>query len=257
MGHSQRLLDRDIRSVIRLVCECCELGEDPQGWRAHMLTQLQPTLGASMGSAYVGRLPFDPASAGFAPNVEVGGDERYARYASEGDVRDNPMTPYIVSRLHIGFTSTRQQMCSDRAWYASSTFNEVWRPMRTDHTFVSIIGLPGQRCFSGIGLGRCLGDKPFGERERQLLDLLRTSLAEIWQAVPRDDIATSLSRRLRQVLSLLRRGLSEKEVAVGLGLSKHTVHDYVKALHRRFQVTSRFELMRVEAARPSFRPRLV
>ena len=37
--------------------------------------------------------------------------------------------------------------------------------------------------------------------------------------------------------------LSEKQIARKMDLSCHTVHDYVKALHKRFDVSSRAELM--------------
>ncbi len=43
-------------------------------------------------------------------------------------------------------------------------------------------------------------------------------------------------------MSALARGLGEKQVADELGVSPHTVHEYVKALYRRLGVTSRAEL---------------
>jgi DNA-binding NtrC family response regulator len=52
-----------------------------------------------------------------------------------------------------------------------------------------------------------------------------------------------LSPRMRQTLEHLLAGASEKEVAVQLGLSSHTVHDYVKKLYRHFGVSSRAELL--------------
>jgi DNA-binding CsgD family transcriptional regulator len=52
----------------------------------------------------------------------------------------------------------------------------------------------------------------------------------------------SLSPRLRQTLERLLVGDSEKEVAARLGLSRHTVHVYVKTLYRRFDVSSKGEL---------------
>jgi DNA-binding CsgD family transcriptional regulator len=59
--------------------------------------------------------------------------------------------------------------------------------------------------------------------------------------LPRVDPA--LSPRLAQTLELLLLGRSEKEVATALGLSRHTVHVYVKGLYRRFGVSSRAELL--------------
>jgi DNA-binding CsgD family transcriptional regulator len=38
-------------------------------------------------------------------------------------------------------------------------------------------------------------------------------------------------------------GRSEKEVALILGLSRHTVHEHVKAIYRAYGVRSRAELM--------------
>jgi DNA-binding CsgD family transcriptional regulator len=52
-----------------------------------------------------------------------------------------------------------------------------------------------------------------------------------------------LSPRQEQTLQLLLKGDSEKQVASKLELSKHTVHVYVKELYRRFEVSSRAELL--------------
>lgn len=51
-----------------------------------------------------------------------------------------------------------------------------------------------------------------------------------------------LPPRQRQTLALLLEGKREKEVASELALSPSTVHEYVRALYRRFGVSSRAEL---------------
>lgn len=58
-----------------------------------------------------------------------------------------------------------------------------------------------------------------------------------WQRI------ASLSGRQRDVLGLLVRGMSEKQVAQELGLSAHTVHTHVKALYGDLDVSSRGELL--------------
>jgi DNA-binding CsgD family transcriptional regulator len=58
-----------------------------------------------------------------------------------------------------------------------------------------------------------------------------------------------LPHRLGQVLVALERGLSEKECAKELQLSYHTVHTYVKSLHKRFRASSRGELLNFIANR--------
>ena len=52
-----------------------------------------------------------------------------------------------------------------------------------------------------------------------------------------------LSPRERETLQSLLAGDSEKQAAMKLGLSQHTVHVYVKKLYRKFGVCSRGELL--------------
>ena len=54
---------------------------------------------------------------------------------------------------------------------------------------------------------------------------------------------TALSPRESETLEQLLGGGSEKEIADRMGLSAHTVHQYVKAVYRAFRVRSRAELM--------------
>ena len=66
-------------------------------------------------------------------------------------------------------------------------------------------------------------------------------LARRSERIPRRKSA--LCRRERQTLARLLRGDSEKQVALALGLSHHTVHIYVKSLYTFFSVSSRGELL--------------
>ena len=61
----------------------------------------------------------------------------------------------------------------------------------------------------------------------------------------------ALPPRLRQTLGCLLEGDSEKQVALRLGLSRHTVHEYVSELYRRFGVQSRAELLALCLRPPS------
>ena len=65
------------------------------------------------------------------------------------------------------------------------------------------------------------------------------------QVAPGADVlpARKLTRRMRQILPLLMQGLSEKEVAVRLGCSPHTVHIHVTRMYARLGVHSRAELL--------------
>ena len=52
-----------------------------------------------------------------------------------------------------------------------------------------------------------------------------------------------LAPRLAQTLELLLSGCSEKQVAIQMKLSQHTVHGYVKNLYRIYNVSTRSELL--------------
>jgi DNA-binding NarL/FixJ family response regulator len=52
-----------------------------------------------------------------------------------------------------------------------------------------------------------------------------------------------LSATQRRVLSALLKGMSEKAVASALDISPHTVHNHVKEIYRRMDVSTRSELL--------------
>jgi DNA-binding CsgD family transcriptional regulator len=62
-------------------------------------------------------------------------------------------------------------------------------------------------------------------------------------SAPPPDLTAGLSPRHRQTLQRMLVGDSEKQVAGHLGVSPHTVHVYVKALYRHYEVNSRGELL--------------
>ena len=62
-------------------------------------------------------------------------------------------------------------------------------------------------------------------------------------SAPRPDPMAGLAPRHAQTLGRLLAGDSEKQIARHLGVSHHTVHVYVKALYRHFDVSSRGELL--------------
>jgi DNA-binding NarL/FixJ family response regulator len=53
----------------------------------------------------------------------------------------------------------------------------------------------------------------------------------------------TLAPRLRQILLCLFEGDSEKQIAPRLGISRHTIHEYLRRLHQTFEVNSRGQLL--------------
>lgn len=58
-----------------------------------------------------------------------------------------------------------------------------------------------------------------------------------------DDLGPVLSPREIELLQLLARGYSNKQAAVDLGISPHTISDHVKSIYRKLRVSSRGEAM--------------
>lgn len=98
----------------------------------------------------------------------------------------------------------------------------------------------------GFVLHRGLGERRFGLRERNLLSLFHQELFVLFKEgrlTRRDRPEMDLTPRQRQVVELLLAGISEKQVAHELQISRHTVNDHIKAIYQRLGVNSRGELM--------------
>lgn len=84
-----------------------------------------------------------------------------------------------------------------------------------------------------------------GLRKHEILSAVcRLVAAHVGGASPTLNAAVDwMTPRERQTLDRLLEGQSEKQIAAELGLSNHTVHIYIKALHAHFEVASRAELL--------------
>ncbi|WP_428386840.1 response regulator transcription factor [Mucisphaera sp.] len=103
-----------------------------------------------------------------------------------------------------------------------------------------------------IRVGRSVGRRAFADADRLLLEAALGCLPIFdpesqWEEpkVQRVDprLVAQLTKRQRQTLRYLLEGDSEKRVAERLGISPHTVHNYVKRLYRLFDVSSRAALL--------------
>jgi DNA-binding NarL/FixJ family response regulator len=111
-----------------------------------------------------------------------------------------------------------------------------------------------------LGLHRAFGDDSFTPSQHRLVHLFHVELGRLWRrdAIRKaKDPTADLPPRLAQTLQELAAGSSEKQIAHKLQLSRHTIHNYVKALHQRFGVSSRGELLaKVGQDRSSAAPKL-
>ena len=243
--------------MLALVNELHELPADDAGRRnRHLLERVCALLDVKVG--LIGFLRDDGGSTWRhtgIPLVEFGWpseSDRASVMAYHDDAARDP-TKYadlmqsILAIPQRVVTRRRADLHDDATWYAAPNVNEHRRPGRIDDCIYSLNRFaPGW--LACIGLHREWGDPVrFGPREAAILQLLNEHAAFMWRvsvsSAPAYANGKGLSPRLRQTLDLLMLGLSEKQVANRLNVSRNTLHKYVTALYRRFGVNSRAELM--------------
>lgn len=265
----QKLTLSQVRRAFRLIGQVRARGADPARWRKFMVNRLRRLLAADMVIST--ELSF------LAPSAAR--QEALHQLAAGGTLPRSLIKGAILRDRGFGIDENGQawQIDEEHEEFRPKDYHVLLAPklapdgrlsvrptqhLRAGRYFIlSQFSLPHADTVDQLGVYRFAVLRPFGPVEARLLRLLHTELGRLWrtQALRRArDPHADLAPRLSQTLSLLVAGSSEKEVAHALGISPHTVHNYVKALHRRYNVASRGELLAKAAAQniPDFRPRL-
>jgi DNA-binding CsgD family transcriptional regulator len=250
----------EVSGVIRLVREVCDLWDDPSAWRQCLLEGACRLLNGHVGLMLADYQPEDgwfgslavtavaglPAS--MRPLVQPAIAQMDQRQFS--DVADN----YLPGILNLNADMQRQGwvtaagslLADEASYHASPWYQNFFKQIDCDDYVVSIRVVDVPRRPEAITIDRPHGAAPFGPREVGLLKLLHDEIAPLVgvrltteEHLSRD----GLSRRLRETLTLLLEGQSEKQVASALQLGTRTVHDYVTRLYEHFRVSSRAELL--------------
>jgi DNA-binding CsgD family transcriptional regulator len=263
MGKSTRVRLSDIRHVYRIINEIVELGDDPDAWRAHLVEELLHFFHFQYSVSFVVPLPMDTSNLSAVKACERGLDEAglriWSEYGCRGDLSSDPCTPAIASRAGRPFTAVRPMLVDDHQWYQSPFYNEHRHQTRSDDLLISMLPMPQIGILHTISGDRARGSPPMGRREVVCCSLIHQELARKWQRMlaHTTQIEKRLPRRLAELLGHLRGPDSEKQIALKMGLSPHTIHNHVRRLYAKFDVASRAELMMVESKqRPLGVPRL-
>jgi len=244
VSKSQRLRLSDVREVFHLLGECRDLELDFQNWQRHMLQALCRLLRSQLaiGGEMIWTGPHRMMVPIHCENYRVNPAKwpEYAEWLKDPRIFINAAIRNFHGLRERQSTRTRQQLIDDRDFYRTPFFNEMLKPGGFDHGLLSryVLG-PGRRMHELV-FNRVVGEPAFGQRDCRMLQLFHD---ELGPAVERSLGLFRLAPRLRQTLEALLQGDSEKQAALRLGLSVHTVHEYVTALYRRFDVSSRPELL--------------
>jgi DNA-binding CsgD family transcriptional regulator len=251
VAKSSRLGVPEIRQVFRLIGDCRELGRTRQSWVTRAAEGLRD-LTASL--IVIG---------GFFESVQASGSEvgRSAWDVGWLSARDRAVWMDLIDRgEHLKYETvqrvatirgrrivrSRSQLVADTAWRRSGEFNEDRRPLGQDDTMIGLNHLAGGISIQMFSLNRGVGDRPFEARDRAILRLVQAELEPLFGTHLIVDTVGPIDRlppRLKSVLEAIVAGDTEKQIALRLGLSRHTVHDYVKALHQKSGASCRADLL--------------
>jgi DNA-binding CsgD family transcriptional regulator len=126
-------------------------------------------------------------------------------------------------------------LLGERAWHRTAIYHDYFRPCGLEHEIgVKLPCPPGQT--NVLLLDRAPGTG-FTDHDRLVLTLLRPHL----EAAVRRIMTPSLTRREREVLALVREGLTNRAIAHRLAVSPHTVRKHLENAFARLDVHSRTE----------------
>ncbi|MGH7178144.1 MAG: helix-turn-helix transcriptional regulator [Tepidisphaeraceae bacterium] len=253
MDQSIRLKLRDVRDVFRLVGEIREVGSDPQRWRPHMVRRLCEMIRAEMvvsSEVHFRRTP--RATVMRVYDIGWGCDKDGNVWQINNQQEDAHPESYwlAMSGQNAGAPEDDELVAVKpaRPAYGGSSF------------ILSQYALPHLGAVDQLGLHRAWGEQTFTAQQHRLVRLFHTELGRLWKKDALDtasDPAADFPPRLAQTLAELLNGASEKQIAHKLELSRHTIHNYVKALHQRFAVSSRGELLaKAQKSAADFTPKL-
>jgi DNA-binding CsgD family transcriptional regulator len=146
-------------------------------------------------------------------------------------------------------------------------YDQLYRPLGVEHQLAFVLPSPPGEVI-GIALNRQRRD--FSGEEAAMLELLRTPLRACYERLVEREHLTSrlsayesddelsartsapLSERQLEVLSGVRDGDSNAEIAISLGISRRTVEKHLQNAYALLDVTSRTQaLARIGAPRPA------
>jgi DNA-binding CsgD family transcriptional regulator len=252
VARSSRLSLRDVRAVFRLVGECRELGPDVAAWRRHLIAGLCQLTRAQVG--LVGELeysrqawlqPLHSEDVGWACPADR--HRVFEQFIASGLYGRDLSAERFFGKLPLAsWTVRREQIIPDREWRQAVVFNDFIRRGGLDLGILSRQPIGRADRANVVVLYHCSGEAPLPERGRRLVQLAQQELGPLLGtalAVAGEPGWSALPPRWRQALDCLLDGDSEKQAALRLGISRTTLHDYVRGLYRHFGVSSRGELL--------------
>ena len=156
--------------------------------------------------------------------------------------RENPIIAHH-ERSGDGSPLRMSDFISTRELHRRPVYNLIYRPLGIEYQLALGLAGPGG-AVTGVALNRWRPD--FSDRDVAVLELLRPLLAQIragWQIradrPPPIPAQARLTPRQRDVVTLLSRGATNREIAQRLVISERTVAKHLEHIYRELGVSNR------------------
>ena len=257
MAKSNRVSLAEVRAMVRLLGECRELGDDPVVWRQHFGAGIARMVGAELVTTgevtgcISGMVQVPGGTAwGFENGFNLAAYRTLVEGCSQDPLGSETFRGIVAAWRGCrgpGVALARHQLVPDRLWQRTFDYQFMARTMGTDAMIQSLWTVDTKRDeVDGMALCRAPGQPAFDDREVAVVSLVHQEVARLvgGPLARFDEPAPSkLAPRVRQVLRCLLEGDGDKQVALRLGLSQHTVNQYTKLIYGYFRVGGRTELL--------------
>lgn len=247
METHQPLSTSEAAAVIRLVGDTAAVEGGLVAQKRYLMSGLAELIQAdSWAWATTSRFEAEevPSSAGFL--ADGFSPEEYARFH---EALEHPDTAILnatfmqeLTEKQTHLTRHRDQMDREGYFHRSAVY-PIWQAAGVEHVILS--ARPSQRFLSHAGLYRRPGREPFSAQEVKVAHIVLSEVPWLHEVLTSElgSVVNQLSPRQRIVLNLLVEGQSRGDITQHLGLSAHTVGEYVKDIFRHFGVHSQPELI--------------
>lgn len=235
----------DVRAIVRLLGDTLAHSGDEIARKRFLLEGLARLAGADVWVWVVHKVDEATGEIAYLSLIDGGWDNDRQRGIATAAAWAPEVKPFHDRIVAPNYTVLRSDVWPDAIWRDSAFFRRYREPAGLDDVLGSGFFI-APHIISGIGLHRRLGRPAYTERERLIVRIVTTEVEWLHRAgISAADLppVESMSPRLRHVMLLLLAGSARKQIAAELGISLHTVNEYVAQVYARLAVRSRAELM--------------
>lgn len=254
MSKSGMIRAADAFLIHHLLNDCRDLGDDPFAWRRRLLDGLLPMVDAEYGwtGEMAGCRSLRLNDLGVVMGHQAGfsmrpiPEELLPWLIDPGNWPSQ--TEYHRRALEEpGICLARTDFIDHRSWRSLPDYRLVREIGDVDHRMWCFREIPRADDESlGLLAFRVIDRRDFAPRDRAVVRLIMQMLAPLADgplARFAEPSPADLTPQVRRVLRCLLEGEGDKQIALRLGLSRHTINFHTKAIYRHFRVRGRHELM--------------